>query len=457
VPAGKGKNTPPEHIASEMAMGGSHNLPEEPRLCRAAADIYGTDDYAMLQNMEEPNAPEYRAAKSLDELLDRDDQREKDGFKRKISLGKIVKPTRGGQQKVIVVPTTVEEKFYHDSRVSEDDEQGQSDQGEGEGDTGENAGTAEGEEGDVIGERPLHSEGEGEGTGAGQGSGEDHDIGATAYDLGKILTEKFKLPNLQDKGKKRTVTKYVYDLTDRNRGEGQVLDKKNTLLEIIKTNINLDRFDPDKPIEPAEFLINPKDYVYRIMSKEKDVESQAIVFFLRDYSGSMHGKPTDIVCSQHVMIYSWLMYQYSEQAEARFILHDTDAKEVPDFYTYHNMNVAGGTQIRSSIELVNKIIEDENLARDYNIYIFYGGDGDDWNSDKDAFAKAFDVLLPQVNRFGVTIVRNSYASADRMTEFERFLKEKNILEKYKKQTRLDVIDEDADDKRLIEGIKKLVS
>jgi uncharacterized sporulation protein YeaH/YhbH (DUF444 family) len=193
------------------------------------------------------------------------------------------------------------------------------------------------------------------------------------------------------------------------------------------------------------------------MFKEKDVESQAIVFFLRDYSGSMHGKPTDIVCSQHVMIYSWLMYQYSEQAEARFILHDTDAKEVPDFYTYHNMNVAGGTQIRSSIELVNKIIEDENLARDYNIYIFYGGDGDDWNSDKDAFAKAFDVLLPQVNRFGVTIVRNSYASADRMTEFERFLKEKNILEKYKKQTRLDVIDEDADDKRLIEGIKKLVS
>ena len=58
-----------------------------------------------------------------------------------------------------------------------------------------------------------------------------------------------------------------------------------------------------------------------------------MVFVLRDYSGSMNGKPTELVVSQHVMIYSWLLYQYERQVETRFILHDTEAKEVDDFYT----------------------------------------------------------------------------------------------------------------------------
>jgi uncharacterized protein len=53
--------------------------------------------------------------KSLDELLDRDKQREKDGFPRKIRVGQLIKPGKGKQDKVVVVPTTVEEKLLHDN------------------------------------------------------------------------------------------------------------------------------------------------------------------------------------------------------------------------------------------------------------------------------------------------------------------------------------------------------
>ena len=42
-------------------------------------------------------------------------------------------------------------------------------------------------------------------------------------------------------GKKRSLTRYTYDLTDRHRGFGQLLDKKATLREIVETNINLGR------------------------------------------------------------------------------------------------------------------------------------------------------------------------------------------------------------------------
>ena len=82
-----------------------------------------------------------------------------------------------------------------------------------------------------------------------------------------------------------------------------------------------------------------------------------MVFFLRDYSGSMQGKPTELVVAQHVLIYSWLLYQYENRVESRFILHDTEAKEVKDFYTYYNSKVAGGTRVVSAFKLVNDIVE----------------------------------------------------------------------------------------------------
>ena len=59
---------------------------------------------------------------------------------------------------------------------------------------------------------------------------------------------------------------------------------------------NLD--DPDD-IDPSKFIISPNEKVYRILSREKDFESQAGVFFIRDYSGSMGGKPPDLAVTQH--------------------------------------------------------------------------------------------------------------------------------------------------------------
>lgn len=436
---------------------GAPHPPANPDGFDLAAAIYGPSPAAAVLGLE-ASPPQYRSLKSLDELLERDNQREKDGFKRKISLGKIVKPSDTGSKKIVVVPTTTEDKLYHDNRVSEDDEE------EGDesnpGDSGATTGTAEGEEGDVIGETPLDGapgEGEGEDAGAGSGAGDEHELGSSAYELGKILTEKFQLPNLKEKGKKKSLTRYVYDLTDRNRGAGQVLDKRCTLTQILKTNIALGRVHPGEPVDPATLLVHPRDYVYRIMSREKDVESQAVVFFLRDYSGSMSGKPTELVCSQHVMIYSWLMYQYKEQVVSRFVLHDDKAREVPDFYTYQNMNVAGGTEIKAAFALVNQIVKDEDLAKDYNIYVFYGGDGDDWQSDEQGFVDELETMFGYINRLGVTIAQSSYVSDSVGTKFERFLKKHDVVNNHKAQARLDVIRQDADDKRLVEGIKTLVS
>jgi len=448
----KEKGLTPEQEAKiqlELNDDGSHEIPEAGSSrdktgaeFQAAQNVYAYHDLLDLQGITAMQSTPNVSIRSIDELLERDKQREKDGFPRKINVGRLIKPGKSGKDKVVIVPSTVEEKFLHDSSFRTDEEQG-------------SGGSGDGEEGEVIGEQPVRPTDEQGGSGPGEGEGGQHEMESNAYDLGKILTEKFELPNLKDKGKKKSLTRYTYDLTDKHRGFGQLLDKKATLRKITETNIHLGNIPDVENIDPSRFLVSPQDLIYRILSREKDYESQAMVFFLRDYSGSMAGKSTTLVVTQHVLIYSWLLYQYAMQVDTRFILHDTEASEVPDFYKYYNSKVAGGTQVSSAYRLVNEIVEKENLAQDYNIYIFHGTDGDDWDTDGKESIPELKKMLTYANRVGVTIAEHSTAPTQN-SEVEKYLKKSNLLEDKPNLLRLDVMQENADEPRLIEGIKHLI-
>jgi uncharacterized sporulation protein YeaH/YhbH (DUF444 family) len=433
---------------AELEAAGSHAIPEaggtgSAESVRKLQNIYSYNDLFFLQAISAMQSTHNSSLRSIDELLERDKRREEDGFPRKINVGRLIKPGKAGKDKVVVVPTTVEEKFIHDPSLQTSEEEPY-------------GGSGDGEEGDVIGEQPIHApEGEG-GTGPGQGEGAQHEIESNAYDLGRILTEKFQLPNLKDKGKKRSLTRYTYDLTDRHRGFGQLLDKKATLKKIVETNIHLGNLPDIDAIDPTRFLVSPRDMVYRVLSREKDYESQAMVFFLRDYSGSMAGRSTELVVAQHVLIYSWLLYQYAMQVETRFVLHDTEASEVKDFYTYYNSAVAGGTQVSSAYLLVNEIVEKENLARDYNIYIFHGTDGDDWDTDGKEAIPQLEKMMTYASRVGISIAEHTQESSHN-TEVEKYLKKSGLLTEKPELLRLDVMQESTDEPGLIEGIKHLIS
>ncbi len=408
--------------------------------------IYQISDFLIFGYPDISSSP-INALYTLDELLNRDKQREKDGFPKRIKIGKIVKPVKGKDGSVIVVPTTTEPKFYHDNTVKRDEK-----------DLGESGGTGEEQEGEVIGHQPVEPKsGEGEDQGAGQGDGGEHELTSEAFDLGKMLHEKFQLPNLKVKGSKKAFSKFRYELTDKNVGFGQILDKKDTIKKIVETNIQLDNIDPSKDINPEDLITSPNLNVYKILSREKEFEAQAVVFFMRDYSGSMYGVPSEAVCSQQLLIYSWLMYQYKNRVETRFILHDTEAKEVSDFYTYYKSSVAGGTNISKAFTLAEKIITDQNLARDYNIYILYGTDGDDWDRTGKDTIECVKRLTEIVNRIGCTVVRNSYA-ASTMTTFERYIIGSGLIRIRSDKIRLDSFPSTLfNENRLVEGIRKLLS
>jgi uncharacterized sporulation protein YeaH/YhbH (DUF444 family) len=431
-------------IRAEMQSGDDHAFADDadPQGARPVRGLYQYNDLFDLQTPLALMKSYYATLGSLDELLERDKRREKDGFPRKINIGRLIKPGKGGKEKIVIVPSTVEEKFIHDAVVAPEQES-------------RTGGTGDGEEGEVIGEQQVRTVSE-SGSGPGDGQGGQHEIESNAYDMGRILTEKFELPNLKDKGKKRSLTRYTFDLTDKNRGFGQILDKKATLKQIVETNLQLGNVPDLDSIDLTRLLVSPRDRVYRILSREKDYESQAMVFFLRDYSGSMMGKPTDLVVSQHVLIYSWLTYQYARQVQTRFILHDTEAKEVPDFYAYYNSKVAGGTRVSAAFHLVNEIVTKENLPADYNIYVFHGTDGEDWDSDGRETIEEIKKMLSYANRVGITIIKNSYSTAG-SSEVESYLNRSGLLRDKANLFRLDILAQDADETRLIEGIKRLIA
>lgn len=437
-----GRENLPEHIIRELDL--IEKRQESLREDHTTKTYpYEVNDWQVLPGFHEPDTTPIASLKTLEDLLGQDKRREEDGFTRRIRLGKLIKPAPGKKGKIVIVPTTTEPKFYHDDSVTSEEETG---------------GSGEGDEGEVIGQQQAEPQkGEGEGQGAGEGDSSSHEEGTNAFDLGKVLTEKFKLPNIKDKGKKRALNKFVYDLTDRNRRFGQLLEKKATLKKIVETNILLGNIKPGEPIDTQNFIIGPRDQIFRIMSAERDFETQAIVFFVRDYSGSMQGKPTEAIVTQHLFIYSWLMYQYQNNVQTRFIVHDTEAKEVPDFQQYYQLQVAGGTRVAPAFKMVNQIIAEENLAADYNIYVFYGTDGDDWDSDGKELTEELKKLFSDTSRIGFTVAKNAWGSANKTT-VERTIEKSGFAEKRRDKFRIDNFQaESADENRLIESIKKLVS
>jgi uncharacterized sporulation protein YeaH/YhbH (DUF444 family) len=169
----------------------------------------------------------------------------------------------------------------------------------------------------------------------------------------------------------------------------------------------------------------------------------------------MEGKPTEIIATQHLFIYSWLVYQYKNNVVSRFIVHDTEAKEVPDFYTYYNSQVAGGTNVYPAYDLVQEIIEKEQLARDYNIYVFHGTDGDDWDSVGEKAIRGINNILRYTNRMGLTIARNAWGNTGETT-VERYVVGSGLLKEKAELFKMDsLIAAEASEGRIIEGIRRL--
>ena len=115
------------------------------------------------------------------------------------------------------------------------------------------------------------------------------------------------------------------------------------------------------------------------------------------------------------------IYSFGLSWSAWFFVHDVEAEEV-SVEAYFTKTTNGGTFIPSVYQEVNRIVEEENLARDYNIYVFQGTDGDDDDDGQEAIPE-IEKILSYVNRMGVSVLKSfRHLELKQENQFEQYVK-----------------------------------
>ena len=153
-----------------------------------------------------------------------------------------------------------------------------------------------------------------------------------------------------------------------------------------------------------------EDRRYRSWRSEPVPQSNAVIVYMMDVSGSMGDEQKEIVRIESFWLDTWLRSQY-DGIESRYIIHDAMAKEV-DRDTFFRTRESGGTMISSAYKLCAKMIDEEYPPELWNIYPFHFSDGDNWSVDDTVTCVELlkQKILPHVNLFCYGQVESPYGS-----------------------------------------------
>jgi uncharacterized sporulation protein YeaH/YhbH (DUF444 family) len=160
------------------------------------------------------------------------------------------------------------------------------------------------------------------------------------------------------------------------------------------------------------------DKRYRGVRTEPLPQSNAVIIYMMDVSGSMGDEQKEIVRIESFWLDTWLRAQY-KGLESRYIIHDATAKEV-DQKTFFSTRESGGTMISSAYKLCAQLIEDEFPPTDWNIYPFHFSDGDNWSVDDTNTCVGLlkQKILPASNLFCYGQVESPYGSGQFLKDLE---------------------------------------
>jgi len=266
-------------------------------------------------------------------------------------------------------------------------------------------GQGEGEVGDSLGGEGEEGPG-GQGPAGNQAGEHGLEVDVSIEDLAAIMGEELELPRIEPRGTKRLETIREKYTGIRTIGPESLRHFKRTYKEALKRQISLDSYDPDNPI----IVPIREDKRYRSYKETSLPQSNAVIIYMMDVSGSMGEEQKEIVRIESFWLDTWLQSQY-KGLESRFIIHDASAREV-DRETFFHTRESGGTMISSAYNLALKIIEDDYPLEDWNVYPFHFSDGDNWSSDdtSECMRILTEGIIPRSNMFCYGQVESPYGS-----------------------------------------------
>lgn len=165
-------------------------------------------------------------------------------------------------------------------------------------------------------------------------------------------------------------------------------------------------YDPDRP----RIIFERLDKLYRSWKTVRKPQSNAVIFYMMDVSGSMGAEQKELVRLEAFWIDAWLRRNY-EGIESRYIVHDVRAAEV-DRETFFHIREDGGTRISSAFRMARDLTLQHYQPSEWNIYYFHFSDGDNSSeSDSRECCRIIsEELLPHMNLFGYCQVASAYGS-----------------------------------------------
>jgi uncharacterized protein len=233
------------------------------------------------------------------------------------------------------------------------------------------------------------------------------EVDVTLDELADLLGEALALPRLRPRGHERVVVTRPRWRSVAPTGPESLRHFKRTYRQALRRLVSSGDYAREDPV----IVPQRHDRRYRAAREAPRHESNAVVIYMLDVSGSMGDEQKAMVRTASFWIDAWLRRHYRGLV-SRYVVHDVAAREV-DRETFFHTREAGGTAISSAYRLALEIVEADYPAPGWNVYPFHFSDGD--NSSEEDSVACLDLLrerlLPAVNLFCYGQVATPYGSA----------------------------------------------
>ena len=283
---------------------------------------------------------------------------------------------------------------------------------------------------------PVDGEGEGIGPGGEQEGQHLMEVEVSLDELAEILGEELKLPRIKPKGKHRITSERDRYSGIRQSGPESLRHFKRTFRRALRRQIMSGLYNPDSP----RIIFERRDKMYRSWKTTLSPQSNAVIIYMMDVSGSMGDEQKELVRLEAFWIDAWLRKNY-QGIESRYIVHDVRAGEV-DRETFFRVREDGGTRISSAFRLARELIEHNYAPSDWNIYLFHFSDGDNSSESdsRECCTMLRENLLPSLNMFGYCQVASAYGSGNFVNVLHENLSDQPAVVTSRVNTKDDIYD-----------------
>ena len=221
-------------------------------------------------------------------------------------------------------------------------------------------------------------------------------------DIVEWIWEELKLPNLQPKSgatKDEELTREGFN----RRGARSRLDRRRSLKEAIKRRV----VDRDGPAFVDD------DLRFRQLVVRNRPATRAVVFLAMDVSSSMRERDRTLAKMFFFWAIQGLRRQYAH-IEPVFVAHTVKAWEFEES-EFFQVRGSGGTVASTAFGAINDIIRERYDPAQYNIYLFYASDGENFRDDHDRASDALSEIASIASYMGYI---ETPAAEDRALETE---------------------------------------